>query len=183
MIFLILGDIEFDALTLGEPTSLVFARFVAIMIMHIYVLDEIMNGATMMKYAMNHWWKFKYPGYAYLSGFLQITAMYIIEIANTLVVMTSPNILEVVKDLMALTIISEIDDFFAYGTGDSFARQLCNDHDTYENMFEIEVTTSKSAITDPDSQKYGDRPIVPSPVHDLCVKNERELRKYVDDDF
>ena len=39
--------------------------------------------------------------------------MYFIAIANIIVVMNSPNILEVVKDLMALTVISEIDDYFA----------------------------------------------------------------------
>ena len=75
----------------------------------------------MMKYALNHWWKFKYPGYAFLTGFLQTTAMYVIEIANLFVVMTSPTILDVVKDLMALTIISEIDDIFANGTGRTLA--------------------------------------------------------------
>ena len=47
--------------------------------------------------------------------------MYVIAFANLFVVMVSPNILEVVKDLMALTIISEIDDIFANGTGKTLA--------------------------------------------------------------
>ena len=68
---------------------------------------------TMMKYAMNHWWKFKYPGYAYLSGLLQCTAMYFIVILNLLVVMTSETILDIVKDMFALAVISEFDDYFA----------------------------------------------------------------------
>ena len=75
----------------------------------------------MMKYSMNHWWKFKYPGYAFLTGLLQSCAMYVIAFANLFVVMTSPTILDVVKDLMALTIISEIDDIFANGTGHTLA--------------------------------------------------------------
>lgn len=49
---------------------MLFVRFVAIVIMHIYVLDEIQNGLRMMKFALNHWWKFKYPGHAFLTGFL-----------------------------------------------------------------------------------------------------------------
>ena len=110
---------------LNNNTAMAFSRFVAILIMHIYVLDEIQNGMKMMKYAMNHWWKFKYPGYAYLAGFLQCIAMYFIVILNMVVVMNSVNIIEIVKDMFALAIISEFDDFFAYGTGDSYARKLC----------------------------------------------------------
>lgn len=131
---------------------MIFARFIAIMIMHIYVLDEIMNGMGMMKYAMNHWWKFKYPGYAFLTGFLQTVAMYVIAFANLFVVMTSPTILEVVKDLMALTIISEIDDIFANATGKTLASAVCTDA-IYEEIFKIETTTSKEARDRLEEQK------------------------------
>ena len=115
------GAFKLELTVETASVSLILARFIAIMIMHIYVLDEIQNGMTMMKYSMNHWWKFKYPGYAYLTGLLQTSAMYVIAFANLFVVMVSPDILEVVKDLMALTIISEIDDIFASGTGHTLA--------------------------------------------------------------
>ena len=64
------GAFKLELTVETASVSLILARFIAIMIMHIYVLDEIQNGMTMMKYSMNHWWKFKYPGYAYLTGLL-----------------------------------------------------------------------------------------------------------------
>ena len=46
------------------------ARFICGMIMHIQCNDEIVNGLKMMKYSVNHWWKFANYRVAYLSGFL-----------------------------------------------------------------------------------------------------------------
>ena len=39
------------------------------MIMHIVTNEEMKNGMRMMKYASNHWWKFKYHRIAFLTGF------------------------------------------------------------------------------------------------------------------
>jgi len=63
-------SVVFGDISLNDNISISFSRFLAIMIMHVYVLDEIKNGMQIMKYAMNHWWKFKYPGYAFLAGLL-----------------------------------------------------------------------------------------------------------------
>ena len=51
-------------------TNIGFSRFIAGMIMHITINMEIQNGFRMMKYALNHWWKFKYHRSAVLTGFL-----------------------------------------------------------------------------------------------------------------
>ena len=55
--------------------KIAYIRFVAGMIMHVQVNSEIMNGMVMMKYAVNHYWKFKYHRVAFLTGFLQVLAM------------------------------------------------------------------------------------------------------------
>ena len=158
---LVIGNLE-DMLT--SNTAMVFSRFVAIMIMHVYVLEEIHNGSRMMKYAQNHWWKFTYPGYAWLSGFLQVIAMYAIEIANIFVVMASPNIIEIVKDMMALVIISEFDDYFALATGDCLVMKICSE-DAYSKLFTIDVTTSKDAIDDVANEKIRNRPLEQCEIH------------------
>ena len=61
------GNLEFS-----ETPSLKigFTRFIASMVMHVIVSEEIMNGLKMMKYSANHWWKFSNPRLAWLSGFL-----------------------------------------------------------------------------------------------------------------
>ena len=144
--------------------------------MHIYVLEEIQNGARMMKYVQNHWWKFKYPGYAWLSGFLQVISMYTIEIANIFVVMSAPNIIEIVKDLMALTIISEIDDLFAMALGNCLTKDICSGG-PYGDLFTIEVTTSKDAI-DLSEDKIANRPLDECQIHNEVLKN---MKKYAKD--
>ena len=52
-----------EDILLNTPSSLKmgFTRFIAGMIMHVVVSDEIQNGLKMMKYSCNHWWKFKSP--------------------------------------------------------------------------------------------------------------------------
>ena len=159
---------------LTNNVSVIFCRFVAIMIMHVYVLEEIHNGSRMMKYAQNHWWKFNYPGYAWLSGFLQVIAMYVIEFANILVVMASLNIIEIVKDMMALIVISEFDDYFALATGDCLVIKICSEA-AYEDLFMIDVTTSKDAIDDGNIIK--NRPLKDCPIHELVIKNMKETVK------
>ena len=152
---------------------MVFARFVAIMIMHVSVLEEIHNGSRMMKYAQNHWWKFTYPGNAWLSGFLQVIAMYTIEIANIFAVMASPDIIEIVKDMMALTIISEFDDYFAMATGDCLVFKICSDS-AYKDLFTIDVTTSKDAIDDKENRKLRDRPLDECEIHKKVIENMKK---------
>ena len=114
------------------------------MIMHIYVLDEIKNGMQMMKYSMNHWWKFKYPGYAFMSGLLQIIAMYFIALTNTYVTIGETEIIEIIKDLMALTIICDFNNIFAAACGDVLTRKIISD-DRYNKLLTVDVTTSKDA--------------------------------------
>ena len=47
-----------------------FSRFVAAMVMHIIMNDEIFNGMKMIKYSLNHPWKFSNPRLAFAAGFL-----------------------------------------------------------------------------------------------------------------
>lgn len=61
------GQLDFNE----TPTLKIgFTRFIASMVMHVVVSEEIQNGLRMMKYSANHWWKFSNPRLAWLSGFL-----------------------------------------------------------------------------------------------------------------
>ena len=50
--------------------SMSFTQFIAGMLMQMVINDEVANGMKMMKYSVNHTWKFKYPTTAYLTGLL-----------------------------------------------------------------------------------------------------------------
>lgn len=66
----------------------------------------------MMKYAANHWWKFKHHRVAFTVGFLQTTALWLITMVNYFVVMISGSVIDVMKDFTALLIIAEFDNIF-----------------------------------------------------------------------
>ena len=117
-----------------------------------------------MKFAQNHWWKFTNPGYAWLSGFLQVISMYVIELSNIVVVMASQSVIEIVKDMMALLIISEFDNYFALATGDCLVIKICSD-DAYSELFMIDVTTSKDAIDDVANKKIRNRTLEQCEIH------------------
>ena len=62
------GEVDF---ALIPPTIEVgFARFVAAMVLHIIINDEIFNGLKTIKYSVNHPWKFSNPKMAFAAGFL-----------------------------------------------------------------------------------------------------------------
>ena len=114
--------------------------------MHVIVCGEISNGLKMMKYSANHWWKFSNPRLAFLAGFLQVSALFLIAVINYLVVTISNNVLDVAKDFTALLIIAEFDDILATLT-DIYASHYEPSFDAmeYEDMMKVETTTSRSA--------------------------------------
>ena len=52
------------------PLKIGFTRFIASMVMHVVVSEEVYNGLKMMKYVSNHWWKFSNSRLAFVSGFM-----------------------------------------------------------------------------------------------------------------
>lgn len=92
--------------------KIAYIRFVAGMIMHVQVNEEIKNGMNMMKYSVNHWWKFKHHRVAFLTGLLQVIAMVAITLVNYLVITISTNVIDIAKDFTALMVIADFDDIF-----------------------------------------------------------------------
>ena len=62
-----------------------------------------------MKYVTNHHWKFNGKTAAFLSGFMQVTAMVCIALVNYAVITIAPTMMDLAKDFTALTVISMFD--------------------------------------------------------------------------
>ena len=101
-----------EMFTPPSSTRIAFARFIAGMILQTMVDDELQNGMKMMKYSVNHWWKFKHHRVAFTVGWLQFTALFAVTVVNYIIVMISYSILDIAKDFTALIIIADIDDIF-----------------------------------------------------------------------
>ena len=120
-----------------------FTRFIAGMIMHIITNEEMKNGMRMMKYASNHWWKFKFHRTAFLAGFFQFSALLIIAVVNYLVITISTTTIDIAKDFTSLLIIAQFDDIFG-SRASKFVSDLISNED-YDSLFKIETTTSTDA--------------------------------------
>ena len=132
--------------------------------MQTWVDEEIRNGMKMMKYSVNHWWKFKNHRVAFTVGLLQYSALTAIALVNYLVVMISGSVLDIAKDFTALLIISDFDDIFAGQTsGNDVAMEIITSSD-YEELFLVETTTSH------DANKIGANKLMrPDLVHERMV--------------
>ena len=141
------GDLTFKEI---PSLKIGFTRFIASMVMHVVVSEEVNNGLKMMKYVSNHWWKFSNTRLAYVSGFMQMSAMLCVAIVNYFVITISDNVLDLAKDFTALLVIGDFDDMLStktttYATHNEIAADVYDNSDDYEAMFKIEVTTSASA--------------------------------------
>lgn len=120
-------------------------RFITGMIMHISCNYEILNGMKMMKFSINHFWKFYNYRLAFLSGFLQVAVMVMITIINYLVIQISESAIDICKDFFALMIVADFDDIFGQLSGaEELPKQITSDAE-YRFIFTIETTTSSSA--------------------------------------
>ena len=89
--------------------------------------NEIFNGLKMIKYSVNHPWKFKNEEIAFLAGFLQVVVMFIITFINYIVIYVSGNVLDVAKDFTALLIIANFDDIFGDNIEDEKSKEVCEE--------------------------------------------------------
>ena len=139
------GDLGFTDL---PEIKIGLTRFICGMIMHMQCNDELVNGLKMMKYSVNHYWKFSNYRLAFLSGLLQAIAMFLITLINYNVITISDNVLDIAKDFTALMIVGDFDNIFGnFAGGEELAKKVCNDKE-FEGIFLVETTTSLDAIYD-----------------------------------
>ena len=139
---------------LDDPLSKVpsvfqsFCQFIAGMLMQMTINYEAAHGLRLMKYTLNHEWKFKYPYTAFMSGFLQVASTVITATVCYFVIIASPDILELAKDFTALMIIIEFDNYFAMTSSDDITKNIIENvksddiNSLYTDIFTIETTTS-----------------------------------------
>jgi hypothetical protein len=123
----------------------VLARFFCAVILHMMLQNELNCGLRNMKFALNHHYRFDNPWIAFLSGFLQASSIFVCEIVNVIVILTSTNYLDVVMNFLALAVISEFDDAFYQALGASEKKWIIEQNDEYEDLYKITRTSSHSA--------------------------------------
>ena len=130
-------------------------RFICGIMMHIACTGEFCNGMKMMKFAVNHDWKFVNYHLAFLPGFLQTLSMIFITQINYQVIMINSNALEIAKDFTALMIIADFDNLFGAISGNETAKKMLTEKH-YEFLFKIERTSSNEAKFEKNAEIFWD---------------------------
>lgn len=121
---------------------IMFARFICATILHLSCVDEVNAGLQMMKYSVNHSYKFHSFSFAWLSGFLQYIGCLNVEIANIGVICAANDTIDIVFNFIALAIIAEFDNYvFGSMKAESF-KNLC-DAEFCREVLRVSHTSSK----------------------------------------
>ena len=116
------------------------------MLMQMNVNLEMQNGLKIVKYSLNHYWKFKSPRSAAAAGLMQFAASFFTSIVNYAVIVQSENVMDLAKDFTALLVISQFDNWFASSSREKIVKDILEDEkESYEELFSVEVTTSVDA--------------------------------------
>ena len=86
-------------------------RFFCTVVLHIMISGEFKQAFDMMKYALNHPWKFHSWRQAYFVGFTQFFVLLTFEVLNTAILLTTESVMDVIMDFVALAVITSFDDY------------------------------------------------------------------------
>ena len=104
----------------------------------------------MMKYTLNHPWKFKHWFMAFLVNFLQIGVLISVESVCIALLLLQDNVLDVLMNFISLTIITELDDFLFQTLYENPISELITEKEAtiydrqckLEQIIKIETTSS-----------------------------------------
>lgn len=90
---------------------IMFGRFVCTVILHLSLTDDVSLGLKMMKYAVNHPFKFNSCAMAWFCGFMQMTSTLGVELSNIGVILGANDTISIVFNFIAVAIIAEFDNY------------------------------------------------------------------------
>ena len=116
----------------------------------------------MMKYALNHPWKFRDWVKAYWIGLWALLVMFSVEAVNLALLNTNTNVMDILMNFLALIIIAEFDESFFLTTAGEPIAQLINDGKLECYKKEKKGEQEKNELGDPEmkDEKNEPEPIV-----------------------
>lgn len=115
MIFFIGTIIASDGFVIVLPStvSVMGARFICTILMHLQVEGDMRQGLRMMKYVSNQPFDFSNPGAAFFVALMQTLGGLAAEIACILFLCSIDKAIDVIIKFVALASIAKVDDFYA----------------------------------------------------------------------
>ena len=128
-------------------------RLISAIVLHLNVEPEVQQGYKMMKYVLNHQWKFQYYKSAFMIGYLQMQICTLVELSNLFTIfVSSTTVSDVIANFLVILVISEFDDYFYAVSGQKKLKEYVTE-DKYENLLTFETTSSAAAKAEIDAHK------------------------------
>lgn len=110
------------------PTGqIVICRSILAIFMHFLIDADLTQGLDMMKYALNHPWKFRRWYMACLIGLTQFGMAFMTEYVSIQVILSTSTYIDAVKDFIALIVVNELDNYlFNYQHKDDFHKIIAD---------------------------------------------------------
>ena len=139
------------------------SRWICALYLHISQSEEVETAFQMMKYTLNHPWKFENWWAAFNVGLFQFGVLVLVEFVSMMVLLLQFNVLDVLMNFLALTIITEFDDQLFTTLHDDPIRNLikekkgkfCGIKRKIEDIIVIQTTTSWYARFRIDENRFG----------------------------
>jgi len=116
LMIVFIGSIVFSdgfKITLPANISVMGARFVCTILMHLQVEGDMRQGLKMMKYVANQPFDFSNPGSAFFVALMQCVGGMFAEIACIVYLSSIDKAIDVIIKFVALASIAKVDDFYA----------------------------------------------------------------------
>jgi hypothetical protein len=111
--FSVLPNLSFDLEEITDEFVLLNgSRFICIYLLHISIIPEIKSALAMMKYIKYNSTEFNSTGimHPFVCALMKLVAGVFTEIMSVIMIMSSTDIADVVKDFIAFNVIKEIDN-------------------------------------------------------------------------
>ena len=96
-------DPKHSLYTAHDDLNILYIRFIASILMHLRVTNDLINGLMMMKYAINHFDNFTNIHIAFLVSFVHTIITLVSEITVIMVLCSFTNIVKVVMGYVSLS--------------------------------------------------------------------------------
>ena len=113
--------------------------------MHILMQPEFEQSLMIMKYSINHSWKFRSYTLAFMTGFLQMSISCVIELSNLYVMINeSSTQFNIIANFIVMLVVADFDTYFYAARKSDVISSLLQDK-RYSSIFAWETTTSYDA--------------------------------------
>ena len=136
--------------------------------LHIKIAPKLNQSLNLMKYSINHSWKFESWFSAFMCGLFQLIVLVGLEFCNIVLRLSDTTLVLVAMNFIDVLIISDFGEYYFGAAGDEQLSKLISTGNivldpaaplTLKALLEIEITTSEEARLMNDKHRLSSVPL------------------------